>query len=161
MFNPAYDRPRTIIRCSAIMLLALVVASCGSNDPRPSTGDVITNGFVELRMEAEKVVTDSVRREKYLAGTVSLETVLHEFDETSAKTFADYRKAFVDYDANEDALNNIAARYRAEQSQANARFIEAHLAMASSVTADEWKPLAKKEAKLLKDIKKAAAGSLE
>jgi hypothetical protein len=160
------NRPATFVRkrfylSGLALLLPALLASCGSNEPRPSTGDTISNGFLELRMEAERVVTDSVRREKYLAGTVSLETVLHEFDETSSKTFADYRKAFVDYNANKDVLNNIAARYRAEQSQANARFIEAHLAMAASVTADEWKPLAKKEARLLKDIKDAASGSLE
>jgi hypothetical protein len=161
MFNPVYERSRQLLRCGAILLLALVVGSCGSNEPKPSTGDTITNGFLELRMEAQKVITDSVRRDKYLAGTTSLETVLNEFDETSSKTFAEYRAAFVDYGTDKAKLSDIAARFRAEQSQANARFIEAHLAMASSVTADEWKALAKKEVKLLKGIKKAAAGSLE
>ena len=112
-------------------------------------------------MEAQQVITDSVRREKYLAGVASLETVLREFDETSSGILTEYRAAFVDYGSDKSKLNDIAARFRAEQSQANARFIQAHLAMASSVTADEWKPLAKKEVGLLKDIKKAAAGSLE
>jgi hypothetical protein len=161
MFNPIYDRSRQCLRCGAVFLLALVVGSCGSNEPRPSTGDTITDGFLELRVEAQRVITDSVRRDKYLAGTESLETVFHEFDETSSKIFTEYRSAFVDFGTDKSKLNDIAARFRAEESQATARFIEAHLAMASSVTANEWKALAKKEVKLLKDIKKAASRSLE
>lgn len=161
MHNPFQVKRRALLMISALLATAMSLGSCGSHKPKLSTEDAITEEFVELRMEAEKVVTDSVRRGKYLAATTALEDGLRAFDQTAGGIIQDYQKAFADYNSDKTVLNNIAAKYRAEQSKAIADFVQAHTAMASSVTADEWKPLAKQEAKMIDSIKAAAARSLE
>jgi predicted transcriptional regulator of viral defense system len=157
----AHDSRSSALLCSAILSLATILGSCGSNEPKPSATDAMSDGFVELRMEARKTITDSVRRDKYITATQALEDALRGFDETASSLVQDYRKAFADYGTDKATLNDIAAKFRAEQSKASAQFVQAHTAMAASVTADEWKPLAKKENKLLESIKAAAARSLE
>ena len=161
MHNPFHVKRTTIVMIAALLATALPLSSCGSNDPKPSAGETITGGFLELRMEAQKVITDSVRREKYLSATTALETGLNEFDQAANSIVREYQAAFRNYDVDKAALSGIAAKYRAEQSKAIADFVQAHTAMAASVTADEWKSLARKEAKLIGDIKAAAARSVE
>lgn len=161
MHHPFQVKRGALLMISVTLATAMSLGSCGSHKPKLSTEDAITEEFVELRMEAEKVITDSVRREKYLAGTTALQDGLRAFDETASGIIRDYQKAFEDYANDKAVLNNIAAKYRAEQSKAIADFVQAHTAMASSVTAEEWKPLAKQEGKLIESVKAAAARSLE
>lgn len=159
MHNPFHLKRTAFLAIGALLAMSLV--SCSSHKPKLSTEDAITEGFVELRMEAAKVITDSVRREKYLAATTALEDGLRAFDQAASAIVSDYQKAFRDYNADKTVLNGLAAKYRAEQSKAIADFVQAHSAMAASVTADEWKPLAKQEQKLIKSVAAAAARSLE
>lgn len=161
MHYPFHLKRSAFLTIGALLVTAMSLGSCSSHKPKLSTQDAITENFVELRMQAATVVTDSVRREKYLAATTALEDSLRAFDLAASSIVADYQMAFRDYSADKAVLNNLAAKYRAEQSKAIADFVQAHTAMAASVTADEWKPLAKQEQKLIKSVAAAAARSLE
>lgn len=161
MHNLFHMKRATLAVIGVVLTTATSLGSCGSNAPKPSPQEVVAEGFLELRGEARKVVSDSVRREKYLTATMALEASLSEFDQVASSIIHDYQTAFADYNADKAVLSALAAKYRAEQSKAIASFVEAHTSMAASVTSDEWKPLAKQEEKLMKNLTAAARRSLE
>ncbi len=150
-----------VLLVAVLLSSAVGLGSCGTQKPNPSTTDAIVAGFAELRLEAGSVITDSLRREKFLHHSRALEVGLRSFEQTAQGLIEQYRSAFTNYDADQNSLSRIAAEYREQYQQAGAQFVASHLAMAASVTAEEWKPLAKTENKLLKEVREAAARSLE
>ncbi len=146
-------------RLLVLLISGLLLGSCSSD--KLSAADVITAGFADLRVTANSVIGDSVRREKFLKASDTLEAELRSFDEYFGGVVGKFRTAFAEYDAGQDSLGRISDEYSARQKEARTRFVDAHVAMASSVTADEWKVLSKKEIKLLKDIRSASIRSLQ
>lgn len=159
MFNSStYRRYRNLSSCT-IVLLAVVFGSCGSN--KLSTTDVITQGFADLRSTASSVVSDPLRQDKFLQATQQLESGLRSFEAYSLGAIEKFQLSFKDYDVSRETLVNLSAEFHQEQQKARAAFLDAHLAMAASVTADEWKPLAKVENRMLEDLRAAAARSTQ
>ena len=146
-------------RFIALLVTCLLLGSCSSDKLSPT--DVITQGFSDLRTMAASVVTDSLRREKYLRNTQALEDELRAFEAYAAGVDREYRIAFSDYGADAARLRKIGSAFREEQKKARDRFIDAHLGMAASVTAEEWKALAKEESRIIEDLQAAAARSLQ
>ena len=68
-----------------------------------------------------------------------------------------YREAFTDYRVDETSLERLGNELRARQTAVQDRFVELHLAMAATVTPDEWKVLSRKEANIIESLFKAAA----
>jgi hypothetical protein len=149
----------SFLLCGGMLLTAALLGSCSSS--KLSSADVITQGFAELRSTAESTISDSIRREKYLQGARRLENELRAYDDYAYKAVESYRKVFTDYDAGQEGLMRLSAEFREQQQKARTAFIDAHSAMAASVTADEWKALGKKESRILEDLRDAAAGSLQ
>jgi len=147
-------------RPTILLLCFLLLGSCSSGSKLSPT-DAVTQGFAELQIMAGTVITDSVRREKYLRHSKALEVELRSFEDYAGKAIRDYRAVFIDYDADAARLKQLAANFREEQKKARGRFIDAHLGMASSVTADEWKQLSRHESKIIEDLAAAAARSVE
>ncbi|HEX9852388.1 MAG TPA: hypothetical protein VGA68_05215 [Woeseiaceae bacterium] len=142
-----------------LLISGFLLGSCSSD--KLSAADVITAGFADLRFTANSAVGDSVRRDKYLKASLALEAELRSFDEYFAGAVGTFRTAFADYDAGQDSLRRISDEYFARQKDARTRFVDAHAAMAASVTVDEWKVLSRKEISLLKDIRSASVRSLQ
>lgn len=146
-------------RLLVLLISGLLLGSCSSD--KLSAADVLTAGFAELRASANSVIGDSVRREKFLKATNALETELRSFDEYFRGAVGDFRTAFADYDVGQKILQQMSDDYFKRQTEARSRFVDAHVAMASSVTVDEWKELSKKEISLLKDFRSASIRSLQ
>ena len=152
-------RQRPLLVCNLVLLSAVLLGSCSST--KPSSADVITAGFAELRATANTVISDSLRQEKFLQASQQLEDELRSFEEYARGAVENFQAVFGDYDAGQDSLKRVATEFHEQQKAARDRFIAAHLAMAASVTAEEWKPLVKKEGKIFKDLRDAAARSVQ
>jgi hypothetical protein len=145
--------------CSLILLSAVLLGSCSST--KPSSADVISAGFAELRATANTAISDSLRREKYLQASQRLETELRTFEEYARDAVGNFQAVFKDYDAGQDTLKRLSTEFYGQRKMAQDRVIDAHLAMAASVTASEWKVLVKKENTIFKDLRDAAQRSVQ
>jgi hypothetical protein len=147
-------RQRPSLLCSLILLSAVLLGSCSST--KPSSADVITTGFADLRATANTAISDPLRREKFLQAIQQLETELHTFEEYARDAIGNFQAVFIDYDAGQDSLQRLSTEFYSQRKMAQDRVIDAHIAMAASVTASEWKVLAKKENRIFKDLRDAA-----
>lgn len=152
-------RQRPSLLCSLIFLSAVLLGSCGST--KPSSADVITTGFADLRETANTVISDSLRREKYLQASQRLETELRSFEEYARGAVENFQEVFADYDAGQDSLKRLSTEFSGQRTMAQDRVIDAHLAMAASVTSGEWKVLVKEENRIFKDLRDAAERAVQ
>jgi hypothetical protein len=52
MHNPFHVKRAAFLMTGVVLAAAMTLASCGSPKPKLSTEDAVTEGFVELRMQA-------------------------------------------------------------------------------------------------------------
>jgi hypothetical protein len=145
------------IRFIILSATALLLASCGFF--KTSTTDILRTGFADLQVTARGVIADPARRDKYLQYSESLESELLEFERYAADFIDDYRLAFKDHGTQQAELRTLSAAFRERQREMQDRWVELHLAMAATVTAEEWQPLSKIEARIIESLLAATPGS--
>jgi hypothetical protein len=146
-----------VLYFAGFALVLLFFASC--IDWKVNKVDELDAGFLKLRSVARSVVTDPARLDAYLDYSRSLESELQSF-RGGATDFVDrFRGAFTDYDTEQDRLRNLTAEFRERQQQAQDRFVELHLAMAHTVTPEEWASLSKQEQELFSALFNVATGA--
>ena len=146
--------PQRMPRSLAGLVLSLLLASCSLLES--GSGDTLEAGFADLRDTARSVVADPERRDRFLAKCRDLEAELLDFENYAAEFVTEYRRAFTDYDSNQDDLRRLSVAFRECQRVSQERFIELHLDMANAVTAHEWQTLQKQEAKIIQSMLDAA-----
>jgi hypothetical protein len=112
-----------------------------------------------LQVTARGVIADPARRDKYLQYSESLESELLAFERYAADFIDDYRLAFKDHGTQQAELRTLSAAFRERQREMQDRWVELHLAMAATVTAEEWQPLSKIEARIIESLLAATPGS--
>ena len=146
-----------VLYFAGLAAILLFFASC--IDWKVNKVDELDAGFLKLRSVARSVVTDPARLDTYLDYSLSLESELQSF-RGGATDFVDrFRGAFTNYDAEQDRLRKLTAEFRERQQQAQDRFVELHLAMAHTVTPEEWESLSKQERELFTQLFNLATGS--
>lgn len=146
-----------VLYFAGLAAILLFFASC--IDWKASKVDELDAGFLKLRSVARSVVTDPARLDAYLDYSRSLESELQSF-RGGATDFVDrFQGAFTDYDTEQDRLRKLTAEFRERQQQAQDRFVELHLAMAHTVTPEEWASLSKQELELFSALFNLATGA--
>ena len=138
------------------LVLCLTPPSC--MPVRPTTADILESGYAELRGLADSVISDESRRKTYQDLSRELESDLLAFNEYAAEFAGSYRAAFTDYAVGPDELRERSEVFRQHQRAMQDRFVEFHLAMAGTVTAEEWQALSPREAKIIESLLNATAG---
>ena len=139
-----------------LLALSLVLGSCGST--KPGAPEVLHTGFDKLRATAQANIADSERRDTYLRLAVNMQVELLAFEKYAAGYVEEYRRAFTDHATDAEALRQLTSEFRARQRKTQDRFVELHLAMADSVTEQEWPALSKQETAMVEQLLKAAQG---
>jgi len=141
----------TFLKTAGLSLaLSLPLLSCHILKPAPES--ILRRGFADLNAKAETVISDRARRESYLQYSRQMEAEFLDFEAHVAGFVRDYRRAFTDYDIGEQELTGVVEDFRDRQRSAQDRFVELHLAMAATVTAEEWPPLSRQEAKIIESL---------
>lgn len=133
-----------------VLALGLLLGSCSLLE----TGSPVTlaEGFAELRETAQVVIAEPGRRDHFIAHCQALEAELLDFERYATDFAVDYRRAFTDYDTDQDELHRLSTAFRERQRVSQQRFVVLHLAMAESVTDQEWRSLRKVEAKIVESL---------
>jgi len=136
------------------LLLGLLTAAC--SQPQPAAADILRSGFSELRSSAKAVIADPDRRETYTELSLQLESELLAFEDYAAGFIDDYRESFTNHTVSENMLRERSEAFRARQRAMQDRFVDLHLAMAATVTAQEWQLLAQGEARIIEGLLNSA-----
>lgn len=136
------------------LLLGLLTASC--SQPQPAAADILRSGFSELRSSAEAVIADDYRRETYLELSRQLESELLAFDDYATGFIDGYRESFTDHAVSQSILRERSEAFRTRQRTMQNRFVGLHLAMAATVTTQEWQLLSQHEAKIIQGLLNSA-----
>ena len=136
-----------VLCLAGLAAVSLLLASCVER--KISAADQLEAGFAQLRSTARSEVTDPARLDTYLEHSHSLESVLRSFERDATGFVQQLRSAFTDYDTEQDRLRNLTAEFHDRQRRAQHRFVELHLAMARTVTPEEWQSLSKQEQAIL------------
>ena len=151
------QKERLVVRLFVLPAISLLLASCGFM--KPSTADVLRAGFADLRATAQGVIADPARMDTYLQYSESLESELMDFERYAADFIVDYRLAFTDHGTGQAKLRTLSAAFRQRQSEMQDRWVELHLAMAATLTAEEWQPLSNGEARIIESLLEATPGT--
>lgn len=157
MPNPPSLKAPLLAGLFLCLAAGLFVTSC--NTLRPSTRDILRTSFTELRATAVAVIGDALRRELYLDHCRRLEAELLDFETYATGFVEEYRLAFTDYGTGQAELEALSEAFRQRQHAMQDRFVELHLAMAGTLTPEEWRPLSKQEARILESLMQAVPGS--
>lgn len=150
-------RMRLMTRFFTLPAIVLLLASCGFM--KSSTANVLREAFADLRSTAQGVIADPNRRDRYLQFSESLESELMAFERYAANFVDDYRLAFTNHGADQAELRKLSATFRDQQREMQDRWVELHLAMAATLTAEEWQPLSISEARIVEGLLNATTGS--
>ncbi|MGD8358050.1 MAG: hypothetical protein PVG42_08335 [Lysobacterales bacterium] len=137
------------------LALGILLASCRT--AQPTGADILQSGFSDLRATAQSVIAEPSRRETYLRISSQLQSDLVSYQDFVVGFVERYREAFTDYRVDQTSLERLGNEFRVRQTAVQDRFVELHLAMAATVTPDEWKVLSRKEAIIIESLFKAAA----
>ena len=141
-----------------MLAAALFLGSSTCTQIPPTTADILRSGFTELRVTARAVIADRQRRDVYLQLSYEMESELQAFDDYTAAFMPEYRAAFTDYAVEARELRERGEAFRQRQRAMQDRFVELHLAMASTTTPPEWQSLSRQEAKIIESLLNAAIG---
>jgi len=145
--NGNWSRVYRVLCLAGLAAVLLLLASC--LERKISAADRLEAGFAQLRSTARSVVMDPARLDTYLEHSHALESVLQSFERDATDFVEQLRSAFTDYGTEQDRLRNLTAQFRDRQRRAQQRFVELHLAMARTVTPEEWQSLSKQEQAIL------------
>ncbi len=158
LFASAGCRPTRVLLGFIASSVCLILGSCATE---PSPPEVLGGQFDELRALAGNVITDDDRREAYVRQTRDLENEIENFGRYTGDFLAEYQSAFTDHSVGEARLTELTGEFRERQRSSQERFVDLHMAMASTLTEEEFARLARRERKLVEALRDAAAESLQ
>lgn len=145
-----------VARLALLFGLGLLLACCGAT--KPSAGESLQRGFADLRTTAATTIADAERREAYLDLVGRMESELIAFEAYASEFIDEYRRAFTDHAVDQATVERLATTFRARQRDAQVRFVDLHLAMARSVSEDEWAVLSQQETAIVKRLLSGTTG---
>ena len=149
------------IRVMRVSIAASVCLGLGFCVTQPSAQEVLGGQFDELRTLAGNVITDADRRDAYVRQARDLENEIENFGRYTGDFLAEYQSAFTDHSVGEARLTELTGEFRERQRSSQQRFVDLHMAMASTLTEEEFAGLARRERKLVEALRDAAAESLQ
>jgi septal ring factor EnvC (AmiA/AmiB activator) len=130
------------------VLAAAMIPACAQN--RVPQGESGAREMQDMREEVSRIVVDVERREKLHAAIQRYEDELRTFQQTVLEFQGLLHALNADPAASGDQFSNLISRYEFERKAARARLLKIHFDLLGLTTEDEWRFIAKREAKLLR-----------
>lgn len=129
-------------------LAAAMILACSQH--RLPQGELGARAMQDMRDEVSSIVADDGRREKLHAVIDRYEYELRTFQQTMLEFQGLFHALNADPTASRDQFDDLISRYGIERKAARARLLKTHFDLLSLTTENEWRSIAKREAKLLR-----------
>lgn len=133
---------------AAAVFATAMIAACSEN--RLPQGGAGARAMQDMRDEVSRIVVDAQRREKLHAAILRYEDELRTFEQTVLEFQELLHALNSDPGASADQFSDLISRYEVERKAARARLLKIHFDLLGLTTEDEWRSIAKREAKLLR-----------
>ncbi len=131
------------------LALACTLALAGCAESPKTSAELIGGPMREMRQTVEKNVADPTRQTQLLALVDALDGVLQEHSRDLNTLSGDLSRINADYDATREAFDALLSAFAQRTRVSEERALDLHFQMAALTSADEWKPISKREVEAL------------
>ncbi len=135
----------------ATTILMLSLAACGGKESL-APEEMQARAFADFRAKIEAVVVDPTRREAILAQMTTLEAEFDALKATVEQRRTELRQLYLDYDATRAQLEEVLTTHHARVRRARKAVGDAHLALISTTTEEEWAVLDEADTEAMKSL---------
>ncbi len=130
--------------------LTFALAGCGGTKLTPS--QTVEQYSQKLTETISSSVGDEGRRAEMLAVVAQVRAVNLRFSQETTEFIESYRKLNSDYEAPRTAFEQLFGAFNTQRLRARSEAVDLHFKLAALATAEEWKPIAKAEARLYEEV---------
>lgn len=143
--------PRSFLGPLAAGLALLVFFACKSDDR--TAEEVVRDEFLVTRAAVQEVIADVERRDRLLALIDAYELLVRNQSRDMRETSLALTELNAAPETGEDELLGTMERLIERRSERRREALDVHFEMVALVSADEWKAMAKSEAKAIRSMR--------